>query len=228
MLADDFVTVAVEVPIWLTAHRHRCAGAPSRHPASARGCAGRPDHHRPVPTFCRSGRAVHILDDKPERPHQPAVRFAQFTNSMPSPSAEPKPVRPAVQKLLPEEIGGVRGPEPTRYGDWDRRPMCRFLRPVSACAHKGEATRGGAAQESIAINPSPPIIEIHGAVTSRARQAISPRGSACRWTGSGQRWAAGHPQRGRARSGRGRGEVTTDFSVTVRLTWTWWSSATGH
>jgi hypothetical protein len=25
------------------------------------------------------------------------------------PSAEPKPVRPAVQKLLPEEIGGVRG-----------------------------------------------------------------------------------------------------------------------
>jgi hypothetical protein len=40
------------------------------------------------------------------------------------PSAEPKPVRPAVQKLLPEEIGGVRGPEPTRYGDWEHKGRC--------------------------------------------------------------------------------------------------------
>ena len=40
------------------------------------------------------------------------------------PSAEPKPVRPAVQKLLPEEIGRVRGPEPTRYGDWEHKGRC--------------------------------------------------------------------------------------------------------
>ena len=36
------------------------------------------------------------------------------------PSLEPKPVRPAVPKPLPKEIGGVKGPEPTRYGDWER------------------------------------------------------------------------------------------------------------
>jgi hypothetical protein len=40
------------------------------------------------------------------------------------PSAEPKPVRPAVQKLLPKEIGGVKGPEPTRYGDWEHKGRC--------------------------------------------------------------------------------------------------------
>lgn len=28
---------------------------------------------------------------------------------------DPKPVKPA----LPKEIGGPKGPEPTRYGDWE-------------------------------------------------------------------------------------------------------------
>ena len=40
------------------------------------------------------------------------------------PSAEPKPVRPAVQEPLPKEIGGVKGPEPTRYGDWEHKGRC--------------------------------------------------------------------------------------------------------
>ena len=34
---------------------------------------------------------------------------------------EPKPAQPAVQPKLPTEIGGVKGPEPTRYGDWERK-----------------------------------------------------------------------------------------------------------
>ncbi len=29
---------------------------------------------------------------------------------------DPKPAKPA----LPKEIGGPSGPEPTRYGDWER------------------------------------------------------------------------------------------------------------
>jgi hypothetical protein len=37
---------------------------------------------------------------------------------------EPKPVRPAVQQPLPKEIGGVKGPEPTRYGDWEHKGRC--------------------------------------------------------------------------------------------------------
>ena len=29
---------------------------------------------------------------------------------------DPKPQKP----VLPKEIGGPKGPEPTRYGDWER------------------------------------------------------------------------------------------------------------
>ena len=28
--------------------------------------------------------------------------------------------RAAVQSVLPKEVGGQPGPEPTRYGDWER------------------------------------------------------------------------------------------------------------
>jgi hypothetical protein len=35
--------------------------------------------------------------------------------------AEPEPARPAG---LPKEIGGVKGPDPTRYGDWERNGRC--------------------------------------------------------------------------------------------------------
>jgi hypothetical protein len=39
--------------------------------------------------------------------------------------------RPAVQpdtkqpeQTLPKEIGGPKGPEPTRYGDWEQKGRC--------------------------------------------------------------------------------------------------------
>jgi len=38
--------------------------------------------------------------------------------------ADPKPVRPDPAKKLPKEIGGVKGPEPTRYGDWEHKGRC--------------------------------------------------------------------------------------------------------
>jgi hypothetical protein len=34
----------------------------------------------------------------------------------PDPTQDLKPAKPA----LPKEIGGPKGPEPTRYGDWER------------------------------------------------------------------------------------------------------------
>ena len=40
----------------------------------------------------------------------------------PSPTAEPA-TKPAVQKP-PKEIGGRDGPEPTRYGDWEKAGRC--------------------------------------------------------------------------------------------------------
>jgi hypothetical protein len=36
--------------------------------------------------------------------------------AQPDSQPEPKPAKPA----LPKEIGGPKGPEPTRYGDWER------------------------------------------------------------------------------------------------------------
>jgi hypothetical protein len=38
--------------------------------------------------------------------------------------ADPKPVQPAAPTALPKEIGGVKGPEPTRYGDWEHKGRC--------------------------------------------------------------------------------------------------------
>jgi hypothetical protein len=35
------------------------------------------------------------------------------------PAVAPKPVTP-----LPKEIGGAKGPEPTRYGDWEHKGRC--------------------------------------------------------------------------------------------------------
>jgi hypothetical protein len=39
----------------------------------------------------------------------------------PPPPREPKPMPP---KPMPKEIGGPKGPEPTRYGDWERNGRC--------------------------------------------------------------------------------------------------------
>ena len=38
----------------------------------------------------------------------------------PPPAAEPAKTPPA----RPKEIGGPKGPEPTRYGDWEQNGRC--------------------------------------------------------------------------------------------------------
>jgi hypothetical protein len=40
----------------------------------------------------------------------------------PRPAALPEPAKPAPEK--PREIGGPKGPEPTRYGDWEYNGRC--------------------------------------------------------------------------------------------------------
>jgi hypothetical protein len=44
----------------------------------------------------------------------------------PDPETAPVPTRPAriEPSGKPKEIGGPAGPEPTRYGDWERRGRC--------------------------------------------------------------------------------------------------------
>ena len=40
----------------------------------------------------------------------------------PAPQPAPKPLMPKVgAPKLPKEISGPAGPEPTRYGDWERK-----------------------------------------------------------------------------------------------------------
>ena len=40
------------------------------------------------------------------------------------PEAPAEAPKPAVATKLPKEIGGPKGPEPTRYGDWEFNGRC--------------------------------------------------------------------------------------------------------
>ncbi len=53
---------------------------------------------------------------------QPVVPPAPQALVPPAPQALVPPApKPLVFKPLPPEIGGPTGPEPTRYGDWERK-----------------------------------------------------------------------------------------------------------
>ena len=45
------------------------------------------------------------------------------TESSTEPAAEPDKAKPE-PKPRPKEIGGPKGPEPTRYGDWEVNGRC--------------------------------------------------------------------------------------------------------
>lgn len=46
-------------------------------------------------------------------------------NNEKTPAAETNaPAVPAPAEPLPKEIGGRNGPEPTRYGDWEKAGIC--------------------------------------------------------------------------------------------------------
>jgi hypothetical protein len=40
------------------------------------------------------------------------------------PEEKPAATKKPEQPKLPPEIGGPKGPEPTRYGDWERNGRC--------------------------------------------------------------------------------------------------------
>jgi len=46
---------------------------------------------------------------------------ADSTKTPPAPSVAPAAGAPAPRPPLPPEIDGPKGPEPTRYGDWERK-----------------------------------------------------------------------------------------------------------
>jgi hypothetical protein len=42
----------------------------------------------------------------------------------PEPAAPAEPAPKPAPTVLPKEIGGTKGPEPTRYGDWEHKGRC--------------------------------------------------------------------------------------------------------
>jgi hypothetical protein len=48
-----------------------------------------------------------------------------MTDRDPNPESPPQPPKPPAASLPPaKEVGGPKGPEPTRYGDWERNGRC--------------------------------------------------------------------------------------------------------
>jgi hypothetical protein len=41
-----------------------------------------------------------------------------------APETKPKPSETPAARPMPKEIGGPKGPEPTRYGDWEVKGRC--------------------------------------------------------------------------------------------------------
>ncbi|WP_186457437.1 succinate dehydrogenase assembly factor 4 [Nitrospirillum amazonense] len=63
-------------------------------------------------------------------PHMPDPKAPVFkTHVAPTtpatPETQPEPAKgPAAEQPAVREIGGPSGPEPTRYGDWERKGRC--------------------------------------------------------------------------------------------------------
>jgi hypothetical protein len=50
-----------------------------------------------------------------------------MTNKQQKPDSKQRPAtraKPSPAESLPKEINGPKGPEPTRYGDWERKGRC--------------------------------------------------------------------------------------------------------
>ena len=58
----------------------------------------------------------------PER-HLSNMSKPSSTDAVPGTVPAPAP-RPATVPPMPKEIGGPKGPEPTRYGDWEQKGRC--------------------------------------------------------------------------------------------------------
>lgn len=57
----------------------------------------------------------------PVRPPVPPLALSPEAAALKPPQAHAVPSAPAE---MPPETGGPKGPEPTRYGDWERKGRC--------------------------------------------------------------------------------------------------------
>jgi hypothetical protein len=70
------------------------------------------------------GRAGTILAEFAPVPNAPSDVDALIVAAAVPAAAPTRDPRPAVADPKPVEIGGPAGPEPTRYGDWERNGRC--------------------------------------------------------------------------------------------------------
>ncbi len=54
----------------------------------------------------------------------PGGAYVPRMTEQPAPPPEAKPPVPAVTPAAAKEVGGPKGLEPTRYGDWERKGRC--------------------------------------------------------------------------------------------------------
>ena len=66
------------------------------------------------------------MNDAPKQPVAPSPDAMPAEAAAPKPAPEKleaqKPAEKAPEKV--KETGGPKGPEPTRYGDWERKGRC--------------------------------------------------------------------------------------------------------
>jgi len=57
----------------------------------------------------------------PEKPAEPPKTLSEAAKRALAEAAERRARAEAEARDVPKEIGGPSGPEPTRYGDWERK-----------------------------------------------------------------------------------------------------------
>jgi len=71
----------------------------------------------PKTTLSQPGALLDHLRPKERSPHATDASFGEPNKQDDSPAA----TKPSIPLVLPKEIGGPAGPEPTRFGDWERK-----------------------------------------------------------------------------------------------------------
>jgi hypothetical protein len=65
---------------------------------------------------------IFVMNDTPEPAETPGKQDSKPSSGETAPPAAPPADGSAKEKL--KEIGGPKGPEPTRFGDWERKGRC--------------------------------------------------------------------------------------------------------
>ncbi|MFT7573559.1 MAG: hypothetical protein ACI9JL_004624 [Paracoccaceae bacterium] len=81
-----------------------------------------------MPPLGKPGDTLHIIDmtKTPEKPSAATPTPNPTDAAKPAPDAgTPEAATPETEaKNAPKEIGGRGGPDPTRYGDWEKAGRC--------------------------------------------------------------------------------------------------------